>query len=248
MSCHFLAHRGANLARPENTLPAFDLALSHPAVDGFECDVRITADGIPVLFHDAKTERLCGAPGTIEDRTWIQVRSLRVRGEPIPSLEAALRFAFWLRPEPKPACFNVELKPTSDPDRVLAACAPVLSLFPVHALVVSSFDPRLLARAPAHGIRARLGYLFEDPAALSALPLLQRAAPIDLHPRHTLVNRESLALWSSPNRRFRTWTVDDAPTALALERLGLAAIISNRASELAEELEPMRASAADVHA
>jgi glycerophosphoryl diester phosphodiesterase len=45
------AHRGASGYRPENTLPAFALALEQGAA-GIESDVRLSADGVPVLVHD----------------------------------------------------------------------------------------------------------------------------------------------------------------------------------------------------
>ena len=52
-----LGHRGARLYAPENTLPAFDLALRHGA-DGFEFDVRLTRDRHTIICHDPKLNRL----------------------------------------------------------------------------------------------------------------------------------------------------------------------------------------------
>lgn len=54
-----IAHRGASANAPENTLAAFALAWKEGA-DGIECDVRLTADGQVVCFHDADTERVAG--------------------------------------------------------------------------------------------------------------------------------------------------------------------------------------------
>jgi glycerophosphoryl diester phosphodiesterase len=45
------AHRGASGYLPENTLPAFRLALAQGA-DGIESDVWLSRDGVPVLVHD----------------------------------------------------------------------------------------------------------------------------------------------------------------------------------------------------
>ncbi len=58
-------HRGARGLRPENTLPAFEVCLD-AGVSSIETDVRLSADGVPVLFHDDfLTERICRvAPGT----------------------------------------------------------------------------------------------------------------------------------------------------------------------------------------
>src|SRR5581483_9125469 len=51
-----LGHRGARKYAPENTVAAFELALEH-GCDGFEFDVRMTADRQPVVCHDPK---FCG--------------------------------------------------------------------------------------------------------------------------------------------------------------------------------------------
>jgi glycerophosphoryl diester phosphodiesterase len=70
-----VAHRGGALLRPENTLPAFDHA-ARLGADAFELDVRLTADGVVLVFHDDETSRLTGAPGTIEARTEAEARAL----------------------------------------------------------------------------------------------------------------------------------------------------------------------------
>ena len=70
-----VAHRGGAALAPENTLPAFERAAQLSA-DAFELDVRLTADGEVVIFHDEETSRLTGEPGTIEGRTLAQVRAL----------------------------------------------------------------------------------------------------------------------------------------------------------------------------
>jgi glycerophosphoryl diester phosphodiesterase len=60
-----IGHRGASSLAPENTLAAFDLAISEGA-DGIEFDVRLARDGVPVVIHDetlkrtARLERLVG--------------------------------------------------------------------------------------------------------------------------------------------------------------------------------------------
>ena len=67
--CLTIAHRGASAEFPENTMAAFIAALSRePSADGLECDVRLSADGVPVVFHDDDTRRLTGQSGSIESR------------------------------------------------------------------------------------------------------------------------------------------------------------------------------------
>ena len=85
-----IAHRGASAEKPENTLGAFRRALAL-GVDGIELDVRVTRDGVPVVFHDASLRRLTGEPGRIATRTSRELKTLRVLGAgSIPRLAAVL--------------------------------------------------------------------------------------------------------------------------------------------------------------
>jgi glycerophosphoryl diester phosphodiesterase len=59
-----IAHRGASGSAPENTVAAFELAARQGA-DAFELDVRLTADGVPVVLHDPTLERTTGHTGPL---------------------------------------------------------------------------------------------------------------------------------------------------------------------------------------
>lgn len=66
LSPMLMAHRGAMAEAPENTAAAFDKALFR-RIDGIECDVQLSADGIPVVFHDDDLFRITGESGAIFD-------------------------------------------------------------------------------------------------------------------------------------------------------------------------------------
>jgi glycerophosphoryl diester phosphodiesterase len=88
-----IAHRGASAEAPENTLIAFRRALALKA-DGIELDVRVTRDGVPVVFHDATLRRLTGCSGRVAEMTWRELTRLRIGGtESIPRLTEVLRLA-----------------------------------------------------------------------------------------------------------------------------------------------------------
>jgi glycerophosphoryl diester phosphodiesterase len=72
---YLVAHRGGARLWPENTLPAFDGA-ARLGADAIELDVRLTADGEVVVFHDESTERVAGEPGSIEARSLAEVGRL----------------------------------------------------------------------------------------------------------------------------------------------------------------------------
>ncbi len=84
-----IAHRGASAEAPENTLAAFSRALAAGA-DGVELDVQVTRDGVPVVCHDPTLGRLTGRPGVIARLTRDELRAVRVRGEPLPTLAEVL--------------------------------------------------------------------------------------------------------------------------------------------------------------
>ena len=70
-----IAHRGASSYAPENTVPAFDLAIQMGA-DGLETDIRATSDGVLVLLHDAEVGRTTDGQGPVADLSWEQVSQL----------------------------------------------------------------------------------------------------------------------------------------------------------------------------
>jgi len=66
------AHRGASADFPELTLAAYEGAVAQGA-DGFECDLRLTKDEVPVLWHNASMLERAGNPGLIAEMTFAQV-------------------------------------------------------------------------------------------------------------------------------------------------------------------------------
>jgi glycerophosphoryl diester phosphodiesterase len=92
-----IAHRGASRKAPENTLAAFSRAIEDGA-DGIELDVRLTADGALMVFHDSRLTRTTDGHGKIERCTLDELKGLSAgswfhplfRGEPIPTLDDAL--------------------------------------------------------------------------------------------------------------------------------------------------------------
>jgi glycerophosphoryl diester phosphodiesterase len=57
-----IAHRGAGKLVPENTLAAFKLGYAH-GYRMFECDVKLSSDGVAYLLHDATLERTTNGVG-----------------------------------------------------------------------------------------------------------------------------------------------------------------------------------------
>lgn len=88
-----IAHRGLHdrsAGRVENTAPAFRAAIERGY--GIECDLQAASDDVPMVFHDAKLERLMDAAGPIRSYTARQLATLRYAN----SDERMLRFAEFL--------------------------------------------------------------------------------------------------------------------------------------------------------
>jgi glycerophosphoryl diester phosphodiesterase len=97
---HIIAHRGASAYAPENTLSAFKCVKSYNT-HWIECDVTLTRDGIPIIFHDKTLKRQTGLSHQINQVDFAFTQSLDVGrwfseafiGERIPTLEALLSYA-----------------------------------------------------------------------------------------------------------------------------------------------------------
>lgn len=110
----WIAHRGAGKLAPENTLAAFRVGASH-GWRAFECDVKLSRDGVPFLLHDDSLERTTHRQGLAAEFDWAELSRLDAgswhsrayAGEPLPSLDAVARFA-----RRNGHALNIELKPS----------------------------------------------------------------------------------------------------------------------------------------
>ena len=91
------AHRGSKANAPENTLAAFELAITHKA-DAIELDVKLCADGQVVVIHDSTVDRTTDGTGQVRKLSLAALKELDAgsyfdiafRGEAIPTLEEVL--------------------------------------------------------------------------------------------------------------------------------------------------------------
>ncbi|MDO4621818.1 MAG: glycerophosphodiester phosphodiesterase family protein [Eubacteriales bacterium] len=76
---------------PENSLAAFRSAVEHGY--GIALDVRLSRDGIPVVFGDDLLKGMTGARGNVENSTWMELKELKLEGteERIPNLDQVLQ-------------------------------------------------------------------------------------------------------------------------------------------------------------
>ena len=77
MSLLRISHRGGSALYSENTLEAFDASLRFD-IDGVECDIHLTSDGVPIVFHDDTLERCTNGHGRTAECSLEQLRQLRI--------------------------------------------------------------------------------------------------------------------------------------------------------------------------
>lgn len=134
------AHRGLfdNDAIPENSMPAFQRAVEYGY--GIELDVRVTADGQVVVFHDDTLQRMCGVNKKIEKCTYEELSNYYLLNTEctIPLLSDVLRM---IRGR---VSIIVEIKTSSNIERI---CFCVYRLLAGYKGVycVESFNPMILA-------------------------------------------------------------------------------------------------------
>lgn len=165
------SHRGSGLDAPENTLPAVELAIA-AGFDYVEVDVALTADGHPVLMHDATVDRTTDGAGALAALTLDEVRRLDAgawfapsyAGTPVPTLAEFLDVI--ARSERRAI---VELKGLWDAAAVTDAVRAVTERGLERRIAMSSFDARVLALvATASEVIPRLLILKHLPADVVA--------------------------------------------------------------------------------
>lgn len=142
------AHRGLHgpeTGLTENSLPAFSAALI--AGFGAECDVRLSADGIAYVFHDATLERLTGATGPFSARTAAELDTIALidNGGPIPRLSALLA----LMAGKRPLLIEIKIDGVEPVGPLCAAVARDLLDY-TGPVAIMSFDPRVSRWFAAH--------------------------------------------------------------------------------------------------
>lgn len=228
-----VAHRGASAELPENTLAAFERAVALGA-DAVEFDVRLTADGIPVVLHDPDLERTTDGAGPVVGIGLDELKRLRVEGgHEVPTLEETLRMLtgrIGLDIELK----NIPGEPgfTPDAEPLVEATLEVLGAAAfVGPVLLSSFNPTTIAvaRALAPEIPTGLltGYDVDPRAALAfaaseghpwVLPFIGMVEP-EGAPLVDQVHGAGL--------RLGTWITDDPARATALFETGVDAVATN---------------------
>ncbi|HSQ71080.1 MAG TPA: glycerophosphodiester phosphodiesterase [Rubrivivax sp.] len=228
----WIAHRGAGKLAPENTLAAFRVGASH-GYRAFECDVKLSADGVPFLLHDTTLDRTTSERGVAGECAWDELsridaggwHSRAFAGEPMPSLDAVARYV-----QRNGFALNVEIKPTPALEHatghaVGTACVRLWRDAGT-PLLFSSFRPEALqgAREAAPQIPRALLVDAPRPGWLETAQSLDCVAVVT---NYSLMDTTLVARLHRAGLRALCYTVNDPAEARRLVALGIDGIITD---------------------
>ena len=207
-----LGHRGARAFRqiPENSLASFELCLQH-GCDGFEFDVRRSADGQAVICHDATVGGM-------------EIENTASKTLPLPTLEDVLRqFA-------DRAFLDIELKVAGLEAQTLAE---LRKHPPQKGYVVSSFLPEVLTAIHHLDSAIPLGFLCETRDQLRGW----REMPAEwVIPQFALADRELVEVVHGAGKKIMVWTVNGAERMREFAKWRVDAIITDETELLVRSL------------
>jgi len=201
--------------------------------DGIEFDVRLCADGVPVVIHDATVDATTDGSGPVAKMTLSALKELDAgswfdpafAGERIPTLTEVLEVVGGR------LLLNVELKGGALlNDRLERAVADEIECHGLaDQVLLSSFNPLILRRVQRIDPLLSTGLLYTSTArpkiGISRLIAPRRQTAV--HPHHTLVDEGHVRWARQHGYRINVWTVDDAAEMRHMIGMGVDGIITN---------------------
>ena len=232
-----IAHRGASALAPENTLAAFAQAANDGA-RWFEADVKLTTEGIPIIYHDETLERTTKRQGLIADLSLQDVQTLdagswfsdKFANTPVPLLTDALSLAL-----KRDMQVNLEIKPCPGRTRAttMVTIIETSKIWPEGAPppLISSFDPEaLLIAGQMHPDWPR-GLLLRDWND-SWHEQVERVNAQAIHVDAKELNRARITQAREANLMILAYTVNDVALAKQMLSWGVNAVFSDNPGEI----------------
>jgi len=237
-----VGHAGAAGEAPANTL-AGGRACLDAGCEAMEIDVRLSADGVPILMHDETVDRTTNRSGPVRALTFAELQRAEAGGgEPVPSLAQVLqlvrgRLVVWC-----------ELKATEglpeEDDRLVDAVLSVVGQNGADAWVaIHSFADRIVERARRSAPHVPAALISPPVTLATASELLRRAVSagaqaVSLH--HASLSPELVAWFRARQLAVFTWTLDHEDEWQRALRAGVDGIITNYPHALRAHLSALR--------
>jgi len=230
----WIAHRGAGKLAPENTLAAFRLGAAH-GYRMYECDAKLSADGVVFLLHDATLERTTNGQGVAGDQPWSRLSQLDAgswhsrafAGEPLATLASVARHC-----KAHGHRLNIEIKPTpgleAQTGRAVAReAARLWADDSGNPPILTSFQPAALQAAKETAADIPRGLLL-DTLWNGWLEAARQLGCVGLVCNHALWDASTVAQARGAGLKTLAYTVNDEWAAQRLLQLGLDGIITDR--------------------
>lgn len=240
--CNVISHRGANLVAPQNTIEAFKKSIEI-GCDGFETDIHLTKDGIPVVCHNFTIDETSNGTGAIKDMTLEELRRFdfgkykgaEFEGVKIPTLDEFLEVSKELGD--KMNVLDIELKSEIPGQAGTELAEKTINAVKEHGLfdklLISSFDPAILVVCKKIDKNCKTGILY-SPDRLSSLKIAARPVSFAkeigadaLHPFYMYVTRLYVERAHRAGIQVNPWTVNKEINAKALIKLGVDGLITD---------------------
>lgn len=237
-----IAHRGASGRYPENTMIAFRGALEMNA-GMIELDVQLSADGIPIVFHDEKLENHTDGSGRLQERTLKELRQLdagswfapEYSGQRIPTLEEVLIFA------KGKIALNIEIKAEAVTDEIKPGieqkCLDLVRQYEMeNHILFSSFDYRTVRQLKKRAPEIPAALLYEKKHSAGRLPseLVRKYGADAFNCSFRQLNRKRLRNLLSHNIPVFVYTVNSAQKMRRLLAKGVNGIFTDHPDLLRE--------------
>lgn len=241
-SCNVISHRGANQVAPQNTISAFRKSIEI-GCDGFETDIHLTKDGIPVVCHNFTIDETSDGKGAIKNMTLEELRQYdfgkykgpEFEGEKIPTLDEFLEVS--KEAGDKMKVLNIEMKSERFGEAGSELAQKTIDAVKNHGLfdklLVSSFDPAILVVCKKIDKNCKTGILYSPDklisVKISARPVnFAREIGADaLHPFAMYVTRLYVERAHRAGIQVNPWTINKELTAKYLIKLGVDGLITD---------------------
>lgn len=214
---------------------AFRLAVEQGA-DGVELDVQPSADGAAVVIHDDTLQRTTDSAGAVPMLPWASIVGARSKGEPVPRLEEAARWA-----AESGAWLNVEIK---SPGAEAASVEAIRAAGVMGRTFFSSFLPVVVAEVGRIAPEAARCFLTERWNA-QVRRMVDTLGVQGVCLKNRLATPAVLAELRGRGLAVVVWTVDDPGRARLLLRAGVQAVITNRPAMAVAALREVAAERGD---
>ena len=241
-NCNVISHRGANQVAPQNTIEAFEKSIEI-GCDGFETDIHLTKDGIPVVCHNFTIDETSTGQGAIKNMTLEELRQYdfgsykgsEFEGVKIPTLDEFLEVSKKMGDKMK--VLDIELKSEKFGEAGTELAEKTIDAVKNHGLfdklLISSLDPSILVVCKKIDKNCKTGILY-SPDNLVSIKISARPVAFAkeivcdaLHPSAMYVTRLYVERAHRAGLQVNPWTINKELTAKHLIKLGVDGLITD---------------------